>query len=985
MKKSLLLILFIAISFVGFSQTTGVVYDKDGFVLPGVSIVIKGTTDGTVTDIDGNYSIDVGAEQTLVFMFVGFIDQEVAVGGRAKINVYLAADIVKLDEVIVMGYSTKTRNEISSAVVTLESDQLLDVTTNDVGSMLQGKVSGVQVVNANGEPGSQAEIRVRGISTIKPGNNNPLYVVDGIIGGSFNPNDVETMTVLKDAGATGMYGARANKGVIVVTTKQAKAGKPQFEFKTSFGFKVADQGNLTMMNSSQFYELSKEIYRDPETHEIDLIKFYDNYPRELETRDFDWVDETFKPGIVQSYYLSAAGVKDKFSYYLSGTYYNEDGTFRNTNYEDLNLRLNTKYKFSKRVSMTNNINIQGNKGRTYDYMSMYYTYLNLPWDYGLDEDGNSVYVDGTTKDWWSRDNINPLHTTDNSENSYKGMNLFYDLALDINITKWLDFTTTNRLAYYNSNSKNFVSPVAAGAFHDKGFIAQQQNLAYSAISTNLLRVNFNPGKNTITGLAGLEFQGGYSEWMSVEGKGLPDGFDVPSVASSELLIGGAYSEDYFQSFISQVNYDYDKRYFLTASFRIDETSNFPPDNRIAYFPAFAVSWLASNESFLRDSKAISNLKLRASYGLTGDPDIGASRYMGLFSLSTQYNGQPAAIPFQLANYNLTWEKTNELNFGLEMGFLNRLDFTVDFYRNITQDLLVLAAQPLSQGFEYRWENAGKLTNTGFEFALSALIINSPSVDWRFDVVFAQNTNILSDIDNPFFTTVSGVSQIYRNDAELYTFVLPKWLGVDKATGAPLWEKVEEDENGTVISREPTSDYSEATPQEVGSALPDFQGGFNTSVKWKNLSFYTAFAYQYGNKVYNSTRRQMDHDGHEPYYNYLVLQEGESIWAQPGDDATHPSWQNAELSRENSSRFLEDGSFIKIRNITLRYEFPKRMIGPALNGLAISLMADNVYTWTNFWGQDPEVTLNSASWSMPGVSDFKYPNSKRFVVKLDIKF
>lgn len=374
MRKNLLLIIFLAISLAGFTQTTGVVYDEDGYALPGVSIVIKGTTQGTVSDTDGKYEISANADVTLVFTFIGFLTQEVDVKGRAKINVYLAPDIVKLDEVVVMGYSSKTRNEISSAVSVLDAKQLLDVTTNDVGSMLQGKVAGVQVINANGEPGSQAEIRIRGVSTIKPGNNNPLYVVDGIIGGSFNPNDVETMTVLKDAGATGMYGARANKGVIIVTTKKAAEGKAQFEFKANVGYKIADQGNLTMMNGQQFYELSKEIYRDPETHEIDIIKFYDNYPRELETRNFDWVNETFKPGLIQSYYLSAAGTKDKFSYYISGSYYNEDGTFRNTGYEQLDVRANTKYQFSKRVSLVNNINIQGVTGRTYDYMSMYYTY-----------------------------------------------------------------------------------------------------------------------------------------------------------------------------------------------------------------------------------------------------------------------------------------------------------------------------------------------------------------------------------------------------------------------------------------------------------------------------------------------------------------------------------------------------------------------------------------------------------------------------------
>jgi TonB-linked SusC/RagA family outer membrane protein len=985
MKKSLLILLFSAIFLAGFTQTTGVVYDKKGISLPGVSIVIKGTNQGTVTDIDGKFELSADRGATLVFTFVGFLNQEVTVTDNSNLKIYLESDIIKLSEVVVMGYSSKTRNEISSAVAVLDADQLLDVTTNDVASMLQGKVSGVQVLNASGEPGSMAEIRIRGISTIKPGDNQPLYVVDGIIGGAFNPNDVETMTVLKDAGATGMYGARANKGVIVVTTKKAKSGKTQFEFKSSIGFNIADQGNLKMMSGAQFYDLSQEIYRDPETHQIDKIKFYDNYPRNLATRNFDWVDETFRPGLAQSYYLSAAGKQDKLSYYISGAYYNQEGTFRNTGYEDLNLRVNTDYDFSERVKLTNNINIKGSSGKTYDYMSMYYSYLNLPWDNGLDGDGNPIYVDGNTQGWWSRDNINPLHTIDNSDNSYKGIDLDYDLALNVKITSWLTFNSSNRLTYNSRKSNNFVSPTVAGVYHDKGFISQNQTFNYSGISTNLLKFNFLRGKSTISGLAGLEFQGGHYEWSSLEGKGLPEGFDVPSVASSEIQIGGAYSNEYFQSVITQVNYDYDKRYFLTASFRADETSNFPANNRVAYFPAISASWLVSNESFLQTSETVSSLKVRASYGITGDPDIGASRFMGLFSLNTQYNGHPAAIPYQLANYNLTWEKTNEAGFGFELGLFNRVSLTVDAYKNITRDLLVLAAQPLSQGFEYRWENAGRLTNTGIELGVSAIVLQTSALEWNVDLVFATNKNVLSDIDSPFYTTVNGVSQVYRNDVELYTFVMPKWLGVDKQTGAPLWEKLTKDNSGNIISSEPTSDYAEATPQEVGSALPDFQGGLNTSVKYKNFTLGVSFAYQYGNKVYNFTRRFMDHDGHEPYYNYMVLDKGESIWTKPGDDATHPSWQNAELSRENSSRYLEDGSFIKMRNVSVRYEFSKKRLGSYLQGLAVSLMADNLLTFTNFWGQDPEVTLNQASWSMPGVSDFKYPNSKQFLVKVELKF
>ncbi len=559
------------------------------------------------------------------------------------------------------------------------------------------------------------------------------------------------------------------------------------------------------------------------------------------------------------------------------------------------------------------------------------------------------------------------------------------MALNVNITSWLSFSSSNRISYFSDKSHNYVSPVAAGTYHDNGYIYESQNMAYDGISTNLLKFKFDKDKHSISGLAGVEFQGGHFEYISVAGKGLPVGFDVPAVASSEIEIDGSYTNDYFQSIISQVNYDYNKKYFLTASFRVDESSNFPPDNRIAMFPAVAASWMISKEQFMENIDLISELKIRTSFGMTGDPDIGASRYMGLFSLNTQYNGNPAAIPDQLANYGLTWEKTNELNFGVNIGILNRVNLIADIYKNVTTDLIVLAAQPLSQGFEYRWENSGTLTNKGIELALSVLAVKSRLFEWRVDFVYAANNNKLSGIETPFYSTIGGVSQIYKNDTEIYTFIMPKWLGVDTETGAPLWEKVVSDENGTVISREPTSDYTEATPQEVGNALPDFEGGINSFFSYKNLSLNLSLAYQYGNDVYNSTRIFMNSDGHEPYYNYMVLKDDWSIWERPGDNATEPSWQNAELSTQTSSRFLEDGSFWKLRNVTIRYDFPRKMIGKYFEGLAISVRADNIWTWTNFWGQDPEVTLNRADWAMPGVSNFRYPSSKQFVFNVEIKF
>ncbi len=984
MKKILLFIGFVLITVPLFSQITGTVYDENNNTLPGVNIVKKGTTIGVVTDLDGKYSIEVKKGDVLVFQYIGYQSQEVTIESLTKrYDVSMVPDVVNMDEVVVMGYSNKTKTEVASAVSVLNSDELMDVNTDDVGSMLQGKVAGVQVVSESGQPGSGSQIRIRGISTIKPGNEEPLYVVDGIIGGSFDPNDVETLTVLKDAGATGMYGARANKGVIIVTTKSGKSGKTEFNFRASVGVKTADQGNLKMMSGSEFYDWSSELYRDPETHEIDKIKFYKFYPKELASRNYNWVDNGFNSALTQQYNLSASRRTEKFSYYASGVYFNDKGTFRNTGYEKVNLRLNTEYHFNDYVSLKNNINASASKGTSYDYMDMYYTYLALPWDDPYNEDGTIKYIDSKTPGkWWSRDKINPFHTIENSDHNYKSFGFDYDLVLKIKISDWLSFSSSNRLSFSTDKSHDFVSPITAGPFHDKGYIHERQNNWWGGISTNMLNFHLDKGKHSISGLAGIEFNGGSNDYMWLEGKGLPEGFDVPSVASSELKIGGTSTLEYFNSLISQVNYNFDKRYFLTASFRADQTSNFPPDNRTAYFPSIAASWMVSNEHFFKDNVSFMNLlKLRASYGVTGDPDIGASRYMGLFSLSSQYNNNSAAIPYQLANYNLTWERTNEFNFGIDMSFFNRISLSVDLYNNVTNDLIVLVAQPLSQGFEHRWENAGQVTNKGIELNLDVIAVKSRSVEWNIGLNFAKNSNILSGIENPFFSTVGGVSQIYRNDASIYTFILPKWLGVDEQTGAPLWEKINDD--GT---REPTSKYKEATPQEVGKALPDFIGGATTSVSWKGLTFYMSLAYQYGNDIYNYTRRFMDNDGHEPYVNAMVPKSDWSRWERPGDVATHPSMQNAELSTENSSRYLEDGSFIKIRNISLSYTLPKKWASSIkMRDVVLSVRADNVYTWTNYWGQDPEVTLSKGDWSMPGVSDFKYPNNHQLVFNVNFKF
>jgi TonB-linked SusC/RagA family outer membrane protein len=956
-----------------------VISAEDNQGLPGVYVLIKGTGQGAATGSDGTYNITVkSAEDVLVFRFLGYVTQEIAVKNRTTIDVVLQPDITTLESVVVMGYSSKKRSEITSAVTTLSADKFMDVTTNDIGSMLQGKVSGIQVINSSGAPGASSEIRVRGISSFSAPQG-PLYVVDGIIGGSFDPNDVETITVLKDAGATGMYGSQANGGVIVVTTRQARSDKATFEFKAVDGFRVADHGNVKMMDSKTLYSYHREYFRDPVLFVVDDRKFKAARPESLLDVNTDWLSETFKPALVQSYFLSASGKAEKLSYYLGASYYNENGTFINSNFKRANLRANTTYKFSDRVSLTNNINISGSKNLGTDYMNIYYAYTSMPWDDPYDENGNARSFK-TAEGIWSKDKINPIQAAENSELSNKSFGFDYDITLSINILKWLTFSTANRVSAYSAMDQTYYSKSADNlSYFGTGYVSTQSNLNYGGITTNLLKFNFNKADNSFSGLVGFEAQGGNDDYILGSGMGIPEGLRVPSVASGQYLIEGTPSRSVMQSIISQVNYNYLQKYFLSASYRIDQSSQFAPNKRTAMFPSVSAAWLISNEDFIKNTPAVSNLKLKASWGKTGMKDIGPYRYMEMFSFSSQYDGQPAAVPTQMANPDLTWEQTDQYNIGLEIGLFKRMDIEVDFYRNMTKDLLVERALPPSGGFRTQWQNIGEDLNTGVELSVSAAIVKSSNFTWSVDLSGSYNRNELSGFGNDTILTSNyyGVTQIYHNGAPLYSWYAKEFYGIDPADGSVLW---------VGNDGETTHEYQDARSIEYGTPMPKFQGGFATDLRYRAFSLRGNFSYLSGNKIFNYFRRYVDHDLQETQFNVMMPRDDYRLWQKPGDIATKPLPQNARNSFDPSTRFIDDGSFLKVRNVSLSYELPQQTVSKLkLSGMTVSIAGDNIYTFTNFWGQDPEVSIDPGSGNLPGYAEFKYPNNRQYVISLNIRF
>lgn len=976
------------------NTVTGVVRNERGEPLANVSVVVKGSARGVQTNDKGYFSIQLTETDTLEFSSVGYETQLLRPGRRDVLSVTLKGGIQQINDVVVVGYSDKKKSELTSAVTVVSADKLKDVTTNDIGSMLQGKVAGLQVVNSSGVPGAAAEIRLRGVSSVNA-SLAPLVVVDGIIGGNYDPNDVESVTVLKDAGATAMYGSQANGGVLIVTTKKAAAGRTRYELKITQGLRTPDFGELKMMNGAQLYERQKQYYRDyiptntDNSYKIDILKFYNERPLTLRDQNYSWLDAMFKRAPMTNIYASASGRTEKSDYYIGLTYYNEKGTFLNTNYQRINLRANSTYHFTKKISLTNNINISGTTGKSYDYNDVYYAYLNMPWDNPYDSSGNPRYVDGnSTFKWWSRDKINPIHTVRNSDHPYKNFDANYDLNGNVAITDWLSIASTNRVSASYFKSKSYYSPLTAGTYHGTGFLDETSTLNYGYISNDLLKLNFKLGQHRISGLAGVAFEGSHTEVLGASGKGLPIGLQVLNVVSNTQIVSGSTDAATLLSYISQANYSFADKYFLTASYRIDGSSAFPSSHRYARFPAVSAAWLLNKESFLEHTDWMSNLKLRLSYGVTGTQDIGSARYLGLYSLSSQYNGLTAAVPSQLPSPNLTWESKYQWNAGIDIGLFKRIDLTIDAYHNVTKNLLLQVSQPLSVGFESRWENTGQIVNNGIELGLSTANIQTRDFEWHTDFNINFNSNKLQKFPATTINTQStwSVSQIYRNGGNLYEFYMPRWMGVDPQTGAPLWEQITRDAAGKVTYRQATSNYDSATYQEVGSPLPKFQGGLTNTFRYKGITLSVNAYFLSGNKVFSNSLRFVENDGSEPYYNQAVLPKGYSTWTKPGDIASEPSPQNATNSTQTSTRYLKDGSFITIRNISLAYDLPKNTVGKmGLQGLTVSFSADNPFRWTRFFGQDPQTTITPGTYVMPGLSDFKYPNNRQFLFNIDFRF
>ncbi len=996
---AILLSLMLAASAFAEISVKGTVIDADGSEpLIGVSILVEGSTQGTITDFDGNFEMTVPDKAVLQFSYIGY--KTITVRAVENMSVIMESDAQQLQEVVSLGYSAVKKAELSSAVVTVSSEQLTDVTTSDVGNMLQGKVAGMQVTNASGQPGDAAQIRIRGTGSITA-SSAPVYVVDGVMGGTFNPNDVETISVLKDAGSTGIYGAAAAGGVIVVTTKSGKKGdKLSVDLKGTVGGKQALFGNFKMMNSNELLNYHRTLF-SPGTFSV----LYEDDIDYIQAQDWNWQDEFFHTGVIQNYNVAVRGGSEHVGYYTSLDYYGENGTLMGTGMQKVSGHASIKADIAKWLDM--NVKVDFSKS-TVNYapswMMLDDAFYKMPWDcpYVMDAQDNPtkeyIFINSEKRSdngrpWFSHTQWNSLHSAKYNYARSNNFDFSGVLQLNVHFTDWLHFSTTNTFSTGYSKSSEFTD---RRTYHDtfkKGHFGENVGLSKSFGTTNILKGGYQWGAHSFNAMAGFEYGIWRSQYTRAEGTGMPSGIDALN-ASAPYSVGGYEIPGASWSVFVQASYDYAKRYFITATYRAEASSIFAPSHRVGHFPSAAASWLISNEDFMREQNVVSFLKLRASYGITGNNNIPPYQYLATYTLANLYQNNVAATPSRLASPDLRWETAYMASVGIDLTFIKRIDMSIDLYQTDNTDLLLDVPVAPSTGFFKVTQNAGSVRNRGIEYRLDANIIEKGK--WRWDVGFNigynQNRVTQTPDHKPFLQTAINVSQQVKEGQDIYSWYMKEWAGVDKATGSPTWYLV--DENGEYVldasgNKQVTTDYNATHARVVGSASPTFSGGLNTQVSWNGIFLHINTNFTCGNLIYNSTREMTDADGAYTDINQMSLAaQGWTRWTKPGDVATHPKAKSANESNSNavSSRYLEDGSFFRLRNITVGYDFPTQLICKAkMTKCRIYFTADNLWTATKFSGMDPEVNLVSGENTLAGLYSSNYPVGRTFQGGVEISF
>ena len=971
--------------------------DESGETLPGVNVIAKGTTVGTVTDIEGNYRLQVPEDQKILqFSFIGFATEEVEIGNRSTINMSLAPDIQSLQEVVVVGYNALKESDLTSSIVRVEGERIQQQPIAGIDNLLQGNAPGVIVTNSNGRPGGNAFIRVRGIGSVNA-SNEPLFIIDGVQMTSqdynaINPSDVDEITVLKDAAATSIYGARAANGVILVTTKTGDSEELKVNYSFQYGVKEIIPLNFDLMNKEQKldYEVDLGIRTPEEANEI---------RNSLANPETDWLDVLLRQGKVQQHNLSLGKQTDRSNFFTSLNYYDEQGISFGSNFQRVTGRLNTSFDATDWLKVGNTLTIANTSGNQlrdrFNVQNPFFAalaYNPYETEFVLDEAGNRIPDgDGGFEYNLTRQGFSISEAIRNNPEEERRIAAIGTVFATAEPIEGLELTTRIGANYRRFNSEVYImpgsvldgyigDPNAPGSKTDSGV----DEFLYNWTNTANYNTTLN-GVHNVGVLLGTEFIKRDFRSNFIRSKGFPSKKFTTQDNASEVLDGQTTRSQWslWSQFV-EGRYNYDERYLVTASLRRDGSSRFGADQKYGLFWSGSAAWNIAEEGFASDLEAINQLKLRASVGTSGNipgiTDLYSS--LGLYSFGS-YNNQTAAFPSQLANPDVKWESTISYTLGIDFAFFKRISGGIDYFSRTTTDLLFDRPVSRTVGFDNRLENIGEINNRGIEIEIDADVVKTDNFTLNLFGSLATIRNEVGNLDNggeDIINAFSGVT-LLREGLALNTYYLPRYAGVDSQTGDALYLTQE---------GETTNEYSsdDAVALEGKSPLPTYFGNFGIEVKFKGLRLLSNFYYQGGNYVYNFA-----------YEGYLLSDGAQgrqqqradalNYWKAPGDVGVLPR-PDPTNNLNDSDRFLQKGDFIRMRNVRLGYSLPKVITERIyMQKLEFFVQGTNLLTLTlNDFAGDPEVGQGSDESDLELLGEytlFSYPNTRGFTAGVNITF
>ncbi|NIJ43908.1 TonB-linked SusC/RagA family outer membrane protein [Wenyingzhuangia heitensis] len=980
----------------------GTVTDEFGMPIPGANVVVKGTTKGTITDFDGNYQLNISDKNAiLVFSYVGYKDKEVAVDNQTVVNVVLQQDVSELDAVVMVGYGSVKKSDVTGAVASVSTEEISKTQNTSIAQAIQGRAAGVTVSKTSGAPGANPTVRIRGVGTVN--NADPLYVVDGIPINdisSINMEDAKSIEVLKDASATAIYGSRGANGVVLITTKTGKKGAPTISYRTYVGVQNRID-NLDVLNAEQWATMYNEgLANDGSPLDPDLLN-----PSSLTSQN--WKDLAYRTGIQQNHQLSFSGGTDKSSYYVSFGYIDQKGVVKESSYERTNFRVNNTYQIKPKVKIGHNIQYANAKKESVQEFgnstsrAAFLGYLNDPVSPIYNADGSYAASQ------YNSIVGNPLAlieygTTPTTNESFLG-NLF----LEADIVKGLTFKSNLGLQINNTKVDRFVPAYfvsgVANAPLSTYTLNRNENRVF--ILSNTLNYNTTIAKkHNVNVLLGQEIQELNSNNVNTSRNGIPESVANPTLEAGDVSTAaatGTISESKLLSFFGRFNYNYDDRYLITGTYRMDGSSRFGANNRWAQFPSLALGWNIHKEDFY-DIDFMNQLKFRAGWGETGNQNIPNTAIYNTLNIGTNYvygSDQATSLgvaPLTPGNADLKWETTITKNIGLDFAFLNNsITFTADYFIKNTTDMLMPTPILISSGYiNSPYTNAGDIENKGLEFTANyKKIINDFSFNVGGNISFIKNKVVKLATDGSIIqtgTAQSGLNNLSRTEAghSLASFYGYEMIG--------LFQNQDEIDNyaslpnvqpGDVKYRDVNNDgvIDDDDRKYIGSPLPKFTYGINLDMNYKQFDFTAFFQGSYGNKIFNASDYDLKGDL-STNLNTSML----NRWTGEGTSNSIPRATFTNLSSNSivSSRFVQDGSYLRLKNVQLGYSLPKSFLKKtSITKLRMYASAQNLITFTDYDGLDPEVGVDGSTGSPLdiGIDRGRYPSVRTLSLGFDINF